>query len=236
MFTHADGRLLVFARAPVPGQVKTRLMAKLDGQACAQLQRWFIGRALKTATHADLCSVDLWCAPDCGHPFFGESARRFGVKLQVQQGHDLGARMYQALAVTLAHAEFGLIVGCDCPALNSAYLAKACEILASGVPIVLGPAEDGGYVLIGMCRTPLIGTRMAAAELFKDIAWGTPSVLDQTRARLHQLGWRWRELAPLWDVDRPGDLNRLASEELGAPIPPATPATRLRPTDNKAQP
>jgi rSAM/selenodomain-associated transferase 1 len=206
--SYPDGRLLIFAKAPVPGQVKTRLMPFLDGETCARLQQWLIERVLKTATEAALCPIELWCAPDGTHPFFGECARTLGVETRVQRGLDLGLRMHHALSATLAHAPFALIIGCDCPPLNATYLTRACEALANGFPVVLGPAEDGGYVLIG--------ARSTAARLFEDIAWGSSVVLDETRERLRYLGWGWCELEPLWDVDRPADLWRLSTENFDA--------------------
>lgn len=183
------------------GEVKTRLMPALSAGECARLQRDLVQRVLSTAICAALSEVDLWCAPGCSHPFFAECAGAFNVELHAQQGKDLGARMHRALADTLTHAEFALIIGCDCPALDAIYLTRACEVLADGVPAVLGPAEDGGYILIG--------ARRDARELFEGIDWGTPRVLTQTRTRLRVLGWTWRELEALWDVDRPEDLTRL---------------------------
>jgi rSAM/selenodomain-associated transferase 1 len=223
-----EGCLLIFARAPVAGQVKTRLMPGLEAESCARLQRWLVERTLTTATQAALCTVELWCAPDCSHPFFGECARRFAVDMRAQEHLDLGMRMHHGLRTILAQAEFAVIIGCDCPALDAAYLAQACEILATGDSIVLGPAEDGGYVLLGARRT--------SPELFEGVAWGTSTVLPETRERLRRLGWRWRELTPLWDLDRPADLARLAAEDLGAPIPPTTPASRPVSADSRVPP
>jgi rSAM/selenodomain-associated transferase 1 len=204
----SHGRLLIFAKAPVPGHVKTRLMPFLDAEGCARLQRRLIERTLEMTANARLCPVELWCAPDCNDPFFATCARRLDVQTRRQQGRDLGMRMHLALSKTLMHAQFGIIIGCDCPSLGAAYLTQACEILADGIPVVLGPAEDGGYVLIG--------TRRATAALFDGIAWGTCAVLEQTRARLRSLRWHWVELAPLWDIDRPEDLARLTAKELAA--------------------
>lgn len=205
---YPSGRLLIFAKAPVPGRVKTRLMPRLDAETCARLQRRLIERTLAMAVESALCPTELWCAPDCTHRFLIESARKFHARMRRQRGRDLGTRMHLALSSALVNAQFGIIVGCDCPALDATYLTQACQMLADGIPVVLGPAEDGGYVLIGARRT--------TATLFDDIAWGTSAVLEQTRARLKNLNWRWRELAPLWDIDRPDDLTRLTAEDLAA--------------------
>ena len=191
-------RILVFAKAPEPGRVKTRLVPALGVEGAAQLQRQLIERTLDTALAADLGEVELWCAPDPDESFFAACANRPGLSMRAQGDGDLGVRMLRALAAGAP----GLLIGSDCPAFTPAYLRDAAIALGGGSDAVFGPAEDGGYVLIGVARSP-------PAQLFEDIAWGTSSVMQQTRARLAQLGWRWRELATLWDVDRPEDLPRL---------------------------
>ncbi len=202
-------RLLVFAKAPVAGRVKTRMMPHLDPQSCARLQRWLVELTLKATVSASICQVELWCAPDRAHPFFRACESRYGVRLCLQRGSDLGMRMFYALRRTLERVDFAIIVGCDCPAISRDYLKRACELLTDAAPVVLGPADDGGYVLIGLSRTLLISGHDPAMALFTDIAWGTPAVLEQTRARLRDLGWEWRELEPLQDIDRPSDLAYL---------------------------
>lgn len=208
---YPEGHLLVFAKAPVPGRVKTRLMPRLDGETCARLQRQLVARALQTVAAAGLCPAELWCAPACDHPFFAECARRFAVQLRAQQGTDLGRRMHHALRDALGRAKFAVLIGCDCPSLSRAELTQACAWLADGVPVVLGPAEDGGYVLIGMHRAALLDAESGLPTLFERLDWGSSTVLAQTRARLRAAGWRWRELETLWDLDRPEDLARWAA-------------------------
>ena len=114
---------------------------------------------------------------------------------------DLGTRMALALESALAAGSPALLIGCDCPVLTPAYLREAAAALAEGNDAVFGPAEDGGYALIGAARSP-------SAQLFEDIAWGTSTVMQATRARLARGNWRWRELELLWDLDRPEDLLR----------------------------
>lgn len=194
---------MIFAKAPTPGRVKTRLTPALGESGAAELQRQLIERTLRTAVAAGLGTLELWCAPGPDDPFFAACAERHGVGLQAQGEGDLGMRMARALEFALAAGSPALLIGCDCPALTAAYLREAAAALAGGSDAVLGPAEDGGYVLIGLARGP-------AAQLFEDIAWGTATVMQQTRARLAHDNWRWRELEPLWDVDRPEDLWRLS--------------------------
>lgn len=109
--------------------------------------------------------------------------------------------MNHALDQTLQLAEFTVLIGTDCPAMDCDYLESACAALVAGCDAVLGPAEDGGYVLTGL--------RRCHSHLFEDIPWGTSDVLAQTRQRLDDLGWTRRELTTQWDVDHPRDLDRL---------------------------
>ena len=119
---------------------------------------------------------------------------------------DLGARMQHAAAAALAVTGRILIIGTDCPALTPAELRLAADRLDARHDAVLIPAEDGGYVLIGL--------KWWNPRLFSDIAWGSDQVLATTRARLAELRWRWHELPPSWDVDRPPDFARLRASGL----------------------
>lgn len=193
---------MVFAKAPVPGRVKTRLIPALDETLAAALHRQLTERALATALAAELDEVELWCAPATNEAFFASCAKQRGVGLRAQGEGDLGVRMARALECALDDGHSALLIGSDCPALTPEYLREAALALGEGNDAVIGPAEDGGYVLIGLARGP-------AAPLFEDIAWGSATVMRQTRTRLAGLNWRWRELATLWDVDRPEDLLRL---------------------------
>lgn len=110
--------------------------------------------------------------------------------------------MLKACRRALREANGVVLIGTDCPVLRAADLRAAARALRSGVDAVLSPAEDGGYALIGL--------RRASPRVFSGIKWGTPTVLAETRRRLRALGWRWRELRSVWDVDRPEDYRRLA--------------------------
>jgi hypothetical protein len=189
----------VLARAPIPGQAKTRLIPALGAAGAARLQGWLLQRAVAMALVADVGPVTLWCAGDPRHPDFA-LCRAFGsVAVRHQPAGDLGARMRMALRESATEAGT-LIVGTDCPAMTTAHLRRAARSLCERDAVVL-PAEDGGYVLIGL--------RRAAADVFDGIDWGTERVMAQTRERLRALGCGWDEPATLWDVDRPPDLERL---------------------------
>ena len=193
-------RLLVFAKAPEPGRVKTRLLPVLDARQAADLHARLVEDSLRRFTARPLCPVQLHCAPDTRHPFFQDLARRYPIQCLPQEGRDLGERMAGAVARTLAAGHWPVLVGTDCPELDIRVLAEACEALQEGHSAVLAPAEDGGYVLLGL--------RRAAPELFQGMDWGTDRVLARTREVLGGLAWDWRELACLWDLDRPADLRR----------------------------
>jgi len=194
--------IAVLAKAPLPGIAKTRLIAALSADGAAALQARLIERTVATAQAAALGPVTLWCTPDESHPLFLEMLQKFGVLLARQPDGDLGARMHMAVAAANGRA---LIIGTDCPALTASHLHEAADALRDHDAVLI-PAEDGGYVLIGLCRP--------SEALFSDTEWGVATVLDETRKRLRSLGLTWRELAPLWDVDTPADFARLQRERL----------------------
>jgi len=150
---------------------------------------------------------------------FRECERRLGASLHPQAEGDLGARMQRAFESALALSPRAILVGSDIPALSAQYLRDADRALRRGGDAVIGPAEDGGYVLIGLSRCD--------AALFRDIPWGGSEVLAETRRRIAALGWRVTELPALWDVDRPEDLERLP-EEMRESFMPAASGTGAR--------
>ncbi len=195
----------VFAKAPVPGSVKTRLAGLLGEEGAAGLHAELVRRALATAVASGVGEVELWCAPDERHEFFARCATDFGARLRAQRGPDLGRRMAAAFDDAFERGRSLVLIGSDCPALQPADLACAAAALARH-DVAIGPAEDGGYVLIAMVR--------AVPAIFEGVAWGTPAVMRETRERLAAAGVRWKELASSWDVDRPEDYARLQREGL----------------------
>jgi len=192
--------IAVFAKAPEPGAAKTRLIPALGAPAAARLQRTLTRRAVATALQANLGSVTLWCAPDARHRFFRALRQHVGVPCRAQPAGDLGDRMLEAFRWHCAQGPL-LLMGTDCPALSPGDLRTAAQALREGCDAVFLPAEDGGYVLVGL--------RRPQPALFEGIAWGTASVMEETRVRLRACGATWREPRTLWDVDRPADLPRL---------------------------
>ncbi len=198
--------ILVFARTPVPGRVKTRLIPALGAMGAARLHRELVRHTLQEAAAAGAERLELWITGEDSGEELATLATAAGARLRRQTGVDLGARMAAALADAIGRGGPALVVGSDCPWLDAATLARAGTELASR-DAVLGPAVDGGYVLLGMHRVE--------PSLFANVPWGTDRVLGITRERLAALGWDWEELEPRSDIDRPGDLGRLRA--LGEP-------------------
>ena len=198
----AAAALAILARAPLPGQAKTRLIPALGAQGAARAQRRFTRNTLRLAAAADTGPVTLWCAPDANQRFFRAVHRAGGVALQSQCGGDLGARMQHACAHHFASLPDQplLLMGTDCAVLAPGHLQAAARALKQH-DVVMVPAEDGGYVLVGM--------RRPVPELFERVEWSTPQVMTQTRERLTQAGVNWLEMQTLWDVDEPADWQRL---------------------------
>ena len=188
----------VMAKAPVPGHAKTRLIPDIGAHAAAVLAERLTARAVETAVAAETGPVSLWCTPDPEHPTFQTLAYHHPLTLWAQPDGDLGDRM---LACTVQGPT--LVIGTDCPALTPKHLQDAARALHN-TDVVLIPAEDGGYVLIGTCAPQ--------PDLFAPMAWGTDTVLAESRKRGAALGLNAVELAPLWDVDTERDLARLERE------------------------
>jgi rSAM/selenodomain-associated transferase 1 len=193
-------QVAVLAKAPIAGLAKTRLIPALGAQGAARLQRQLTRSAVQCALDARIGPVTLWCTPNARHRFFRALHETTGVDCLVQPGGDLGERMHTAFRLHCAQTPL-LLIGTDCPVLRPSHLRKAAQILLDGNDAVFYPAEDGGYVLVGL-RSP-------QPALFEAMTWSTAEVMSETRARARAQGLRVREFETLWDVDLPGDLARL---------------------------
>lgn len=196
----AKGHVLaVFAKAPVPGEVNTRLVPYISAENAARLQHELIHDRLDMACRAVGLELQLWCSPDVVHPVFAGCARRYPVTLHAQQGIDLGARMASAFERMLQDYDRAVIIGTDAPALDADDVLSAFDALQRH-DYVLTPAEDGGYVLIG--------ARRHVPGVLHGVEWGSGRVLEQTRANLDAHGCSYALMDERWDVDRPEDLER----------------------------
>lgn len=215
-------QVAVLAKAPMPGLAKTRLIPALGPQGAARLQRRLTRAAVRTALDARLGAVTLWCAPHAQHHFFQALRQATGVQCLVQPGGDLGQRIHTAFRLHCEQSPL-LLIGTDCPPLTPAHLRQAAQALLDGGDAVFHPAEDGGYVLVGL--------RRPHAELFEGIAWSTDAVMAQTRERALAAGLRLRELETLWDLDVPADLARWRAwqgqSQASTPAPAQLPTVAL---------
>jgi rSAM/selenodomain-associated transferase 1 len=200
VYAHPDTVIMVFCKAPIPGQVKTRLTPPLTEEEAAQLHCELTEKTLQTATQKRLCEVQLWCSPSIDHPFFGMLAQKYTVDLYLQRGENLGQRMHHAMVCALSHFNHAVIIGCDCPALIGDDLGQAISQLKAGKECVIIPTEDGGYVLIGL--------NQPQPSLFDAMSWGTDKVLQLTHARLQALSIEYMDLETRWDLDTADDLKR----------------------------
>lgn len=192
--------VLVFAKAPVPGLAKTRLIPALGAEGAARLAERMLRQTTAEAVAADVGPVALFATPDVSHPVFAELARQHPIELRDQGDGDLGERMSRALANVLSLHPAALLIGTDAPALDAAVLRAAAGALARHDAVFV-PAADGGYALIGL--------RRPAPELFIDMRWSQPDVMDRTRQRMVAAGLRHAELATLHDIDESADLHHL---------------------------
>ena len=201
-------RLIVFTRAPELGQCKKRLASTIGDEAALEAHRDLATALLKRvqafpgakeicATHMT-AEIERW-------------ASDFGFELSLQVQGDLGSRMFAALEKAVFNgAERTVLIGTDCPDIDLRYVLDAFSVLHES-ELVLGPAEDGGYGLIGLTRPH--------AELFKGIQWGSDQVVQQTLSQAKQKGLNVGLLREIWDVDTELDWQRYlassASREIG---------------------
>lgn len=195
-----DSVLLIFGKAPIPGQVKTRLQPALSAEQAAQAHRQLTYMTLDRAFQQSLCPVELHCAPDTHDEFFQDCAHRYPLTLKSQHGEDLGERMHYAFDDALGRYQNAVLIGCDCPSLSGDDLRWALMALNQGHDAVIAPADDGGYVMIGLNEIQ--------PRLFSDMSWGHDQVMSATRRRAKDLGLKVYELDSQWDVDTFQDWQR----------------------------
>jgi rSAM/selenodomain-associated transferase 1 len=199
---HDSVLLIQFAKEPVPGFVKTRMQPQLSANEACALHVELVLWTCSTLCQSYLGDVELWCSGGQQHPAF-LACESMGLKqLCQQQGANLGGRMYHALSDGLKRYAKVVLVGSDCPAIDQQYLAAAVGALDSA-DLVLGPANDGGYVLIG--------ANQIHSGLFSGVVWGGGEVFQQTLERAGRLGISSEILSPLSDIDRPEDLSHWQS-------------------------
>lgn len=199
--------LQIFAKAPVAGQVKTRIACSHGDQLALKIHRRLCERVVAMALSSQADEVEVWTTEHSAFSYF----EAMGVGCCLQQGQNLGTRMDFALRHGLARHDRVVIVGADAPSIDVDYLHDAFAALQQSA-VVIGPALDGGYVLVGASEP--------ASFLFRDMPWGTSDVMGLTLERLLGSGCAFHILADRWDIDTADDLQQylpqwLESEDVG---------------------
>lgn len=190
-------RIAIFAKAPIPGFAKTRLIPAIGADAAAALQAELIYRAVAVARAAQLGPITLWCTPDKEHICFRRLAAQSNLQLFEQCPGDLGSKMQNAFERLEGPL---LLMGTDCLVLEPHHLHLCAAELGGGADGVFLPVEDGGYVLVGL--------HQPSASIFDAIPWNTGAVMATTRVRARAASLQIAEPATLWDLDTPEDYAR----------------------------
>ena len=200
-------RIIIFAKAPLPGFAKTRLIPVLGPAGAASLARRMLHRTLDSAVSAAIGPVELCVTPEIASPaWFGVDIAQV-IEISAQGDGDLGTRLARATQRALEHDEAVLLIGTDCVEMGAPLLREAAVTLKRKGAVIY-PAADGGYALLGLTEFH--------SSLFSNIAWSTDSVAAETVARIGQLGWSLEVGSPLHDIDEPGDLERIPANWLQA--------------------
>ncbi|WP_198266177.1 TIGR04282 family arsenosugar biosynthesis glycosyltransferase [sulfur-oxidizing endosymbiont of Gigantopelta aegis] len=201
MLTQPDALIIIFAREPVLGQVKTRLIPALGADRATELYKRLLDYTINNVISASLSPMRLCITPESEQQYFMQMKHAQHFELTVQEGTDLGLRMFNALATALAQYSKVILIGTDCPSIEQSLLQQAIDALEHN-DMVFSPASDGGYVLIGAIRV--------VKEVFIDIDWGTDKVMQQSRLALAGSDLSWQELSVQHDVDIKADLKYLS--------------------------
>ena len=184
--------VIMFCKHPEPGLVKTRLAVELGKERAAFIYQKILENILIKVNEQDF-DIALHCFPDTHHPFLRHCQDEYEITLYEQKGDNLGARMYNAMNQHLKNSDSVVLIGSDCPQLNSEYINNAFQKLEEGNDIVLGPAVDGGYVLIG--------AKQVHESIFNNISWSTCDVLKTTKDKIKLLNWSVVCLPYVRDMD-----------------------------------
>lgn len=199
-YQYSDTCLIIFAKAPIIGKVKTRLIPALGAEGACQLYEEMARKIIVNLSESKICQAKVYSHLDITHQFFKDLEISNALKVYPQHGNDLGERMFQAVKSRLIKFSKVIVIGTDCPDYSADYIESAIHVLDKK-DVVIGPATDGGYVLIGM-KTP-------EPHVFTQIKWGQNTVLEKTLERLIEKSLTYQLLSPLHDIDVPADLKHL---------------------------
>lgn len=192
--------LIVFAKPPIPGLAKTRLIPALGVVKSAELHQKLVLHTLDNVMRKSQWDTQLWCSEDIDHAFFKECTKQHDIQRCLQKGKNLGDRMNHAMKESLLAYEAVSLIGTDCPVINDSIIDASFTQLKNA-DMVFNPAEDGGYVLLS--------AKNIKAGIFEDVVWGGHQVMEKTISNAEELQCRLSLLPTLWDVDVPEDLNKL---------------------------
>lgn len=191
--------LIIFAKAPVPGHVKTRLQTHFSAEECAELHASFIIASIRVAKTVERPDIFLFCHPGITSPFFQKVSSDFGIRLISQNGKDLGERMANAIRDTLTDGyKKILIIGSDSPDLPPEYIEEGFKRLDSS-DMVIGPSVDGGYYLLGGKRD---------LPVFDGIPWSSNKVFEMTLNKALEHSLTFSILDEWYDIDTWEDLQK----------------------------
>ncbi|MEO7159752.1 MAG: TIGR04282 family arsenosugar biosynthesis glycosyltransferase [Polaromonas sp.] len=202
--THTSAcRVVIIAKAPIPGYCKTRLIPALGTEGAAALASRMLLRTVQTALAAGVGPVEMCAAPSRHEAAWAALGLPAVLDWSEQREGDLGARMAAAAQRTLSRGERVLLIGTDCPELDEAHLrSAAASLLAHDVSLV--PTADGGYALLGLSQFH--------PSLFDNMPWSTDTVAGETLGRLAKIPWTVKTLQMLHDIDEPADLRWLPDD------------------------
>ena len=190
----------IFTKAPIPGNVKTRLAREIGAEKATELHISMFEHILSVSDSLPNTDIEIWYTPAKSHPYF-EKLEELHFTTKQQTGEDLGDRMFAAIKEGLLNYENIVLVGSDCPAITTKHLKQAFDILTAGYPYTFIPATDGGFVLIG-------ATEIKEA-IFRGVKWGSSDVMKTIEENLILYAKSYRLLTPLEDIDRESDLKHI---------------------------
>ena len=194
-----SNKLLIFTKSPILGEVKTRLQPDYTPEQSLAVHKRLMLNTLELTKNLKDFDIELCCEPNRNTSFFLECEKKFPISLGNQEGANIGERMAFSMSVSLQTYERVVVIGTDCPDIDGDYIKQAFAALNEN-DAVIGPASDGGYVLLGLTKFSM--------ALFTDISWGSEKVFTQTTKELENLSWSFKELGIMHDLDRPEDLQK----------------------------
>ena len=194
----------IFCKAPIAGQVKTRLTPELTTKQATIVHQHLSKRIIKQLSDFKICPLQLWCSPNETHPFFQKLKLDYDLSLKTQSAENLGLRMFKAINSGLNDYHQVLLIGCDCPSFNKQDFINAIDALKQGVDVVIAPTEDGGYSLIGLNQSQI--------NLFENMTWGHSEVLKATLTKIKQQQLSYYLLKQQWDIDTAEDWTRYCQQ------------------------